>query len=41
MGEAKKDALRVHFDNQLKLEFHGVKVASDAERLSVDPAKRH
>ena len=41
MGEAKKEALRVNFDNTLKLEFHGVKVTSDAERLSVDPAKRH
>ena len=30
MGEAKKDALRVNFDNKLKLEFHGVKVTSDA-----------
>ena len=30
MGEGKKDALRVNFDNKLKLEFHGVKVTSDA-----------
>lgn len=30
MGESKKDALRVNFDNKLKLEFHGVKVTSDA-----------
>ena len=30
MGESKKDALRVSFDKKLKLEFHGVKVTSDA-----------
>jgi len=30
MGESKKDALRVKFDKKLKLEFHGVKVTSDA-----------
>jgi len=33
MGESKKDALRVNFDRQLKLEFHGVKVTSDAGLL--------
>ena len=26
MGEVGKDALRVNFDRELKLEFHGVKV---------------
>ena len=30
MGEASKDALRLNFDRKLKLEFHGVKVTSDA-----------
>ena len=30
MGEACKDALRVNFDNQLKLEFHGARITSDA-----------
>jgi hypothetical protein len=30
MGERKKDVLRVNFDRKLKLEFHGVKVTSDA-----------
>ena len=30
MGESKKDALRVNFDRKLRLEFHGVKVTSDA-----------
>lgn len=34
MGESKKDALRVDFDNKLKLEFHGVKVTSDAGLLA-------
>ncbi len=33
MGESKKDALRVNFDRKLKLEFHGVKVTSDAGLL--------
>jgi len=33
MGERKKDALRVNFDRKLKLEFHGVKVTSDAGLL--------
>ena len=34
MGESKKDALRVNFDRILKLEFHGVKVTSDAGLLA-------
>jgi len=34
MGEARKDALRVSFDRKLKLEFHGVKVTSDAGLLA-------
>ena len=34
MGESKKDALRVNFDRTLKLEFHGVKVTSDARLLA-------
>ncbi|MHC4643841.1 MAG: IS1380 family transposase [Planctomycetota bacterium] len=34
MGESKKDTLRVNFDNKLKLEFHGVKVTSDAGLLA-------
>ena len=34
MGESKKDALRVNFDNKLKLEFNGVKVTSDAGLLA-------
>lgn len=29
MGEAKKGALRVDFDRNLKVEFHGSRVSSD------------
>ena len=34
MGEARKDALKLNFDRKLKLEFHGVKVTSDAGLLA-------
>ncbi|MDP6096265.1 MAG: IS1380 family transposase, partial [Gammaproteobacteria bacterium] len=34
MGEACKDALRVNFDRELKVEFHGTKVTSDAGLLA-------
>ena len=34
MGEGKKDALRVIFDNKVKLECHGMKVTSDAGLLA-------
>jgi hypothetical protein len=34
MGEVYKDALRVKVDQKLKIEFHGVKVTSDAGILA-------
>ncbi len=34
MGEARKGVLRVDFDSQLKLEFYGATVTSDAELLA-------
>ena len=34
MGEARKDALKLDFDRRLKLEFHGIKVSSDAGLLA-------
>ena len=34
MGESKKDALRVNFNKKLRLEFHGVKVTSNAGLLA-------
>jgi len=34
MGEARKDALWLDFDNKLKLEFHGTKAISDAGLLA-------
>jgi len=34
MGEGKQDALRVDFDGQIRLEFHGAKVTSDAGLLA-------
>ena len=30
MGERRKQPLRVHFDRQVKLEFHGATISSDA-----------
>ena len=30
MGEGKKQALRVEFDRELELEFHGAKITGDA-----------
>jgi hypothetical protein len=39
MGESKKDALRVNFGRKLKLEFHGVKLTSDAGLLAYREAE--
>ena len=33
MGERRKAAFRMGFDSELRLEFHGVKVTSDAGLL--------
>ena len=33
MGEGKRDALRIDFDGQIRLEFHGANVTSDAGLL--------
>ena len=33
MGESRKEALRVQFDSNVKLEFHGAKVTSDGGLL--------
>ena len=40
-GVGKNQVLRAAFDSRLKLEFHGSKVTSDAERLPVNPTIRH
>ncbi len=34
MGESRRDALRLDFDRELKVEFHGTKVTSDAGLLA-------
>jgi hypothetical protein len=34
MGQARKDALRLHFNRRVKVEFHGTKVTSDAGLLA-------
>ena len=34
MGDSQNDPLRVDFDRQIKLEFHGSTVTSDAELLA-------
>ena len=34
MGQSRNDALRVNFDRQVKLEFHGVKVTGHAGLLA-------
>ena len=33
MGERKRNALRIGFDGQIRLEFHGTKLTSDAGLL--------
>jgi len=34
MGEARKDTLRLDFDREVKVEFHGTKVTSDTGLLA-------
>jgi hypothetical protein len=34
MGEGNSEALRVDFDGQIRLEFHGARVTSDAGLLA-------
>jgi hypothetical protein len=34
MGESTKEALRVHFDARVRLEFHGARITSDAGLLA-------
>ena len=34
MGEGKRSALRVDFDGQIRLEFHGANITSDAGLLA-------
>ncbi len=34
MGESTKEALRVHFDARVRLEFHGARLTSDAGLLA-------
>ena len=34
MGESRKDALRVHFDTRVRLEFHGATLTSDGGLLA-------
>jgi len=38
MGERQNGACRIDSYRELRVEFHGVKVTSDADRLRVDPA---
>ena len=35
MGEARKEALRVDFDSQIKLEFHGGQDRETAEKVAL------
>jgi len=41
MGEERQEALEVHFDKRLRLEFHGVRITSDAGLLPVGNSMGH